>query len=70
MVHSVMLKKASGYNLLTVEDYFAIPLGERVDLLLSQKIQFLNEAGDVLPLKEAIKSLRQYEVANNVRRIA
>ena len=42
LVATVMIQKVAGYNMLTREEYMALPMGDRIELLLSKKLQFLD----------------------------
>jgi len=57
--HQVSIQKAGGYNLMSREAFLALPINERVQLILGNKVKFLDEKGDVIPTREALKSLRE-----------
>jgi len=56
-VHQVAIKKASGFNLMSVKEFMSVAPSERTELILQKKVQFLNETGDVIPLQEAVRSI-------------
>jgi len=56
-VHQIAIQKAGGYNLMSKQEFLAMPLGERVQLMLQSKVQFLDELGEIIPVREALKVL-------------
>ena len=56
-VHHVSIKKAGGYNLLSVPAFLALSSSERTKLILERKIEFLDAQGTVLPLLDAVRSI-------------
>jgi hypothetical protein len=52
----VSVKKSGGYNLISGEEFRALPLDERVKLITEGKVHFLKE-GQVIPAKEALKRI-------------
>lgn len=52
----VSLQKAGGWNLITADEFLRIPLGERIDLVMKGKAQFVRD-GQVIGAKEALKKV-------------
>jgi hypothetical protein len=52
----VALKKAGGYNLISVEEWLDLPLREQYDLITQSKVQFLKQGEPVRAL-DAVKSM-------------
>ena len=52
----VMIQKVGGYNLISLQEFQAISLRERSNLILEGKVQFLKD-GKIMPIMEALKSL-------------
>jgi hypothetical protein len=50
----VAVKKASGYNRLEAEEFLALPLKERVRLILERQAEFLKN-GEIFPATEALR---------------
>jgi hypothetical protein len=59
MVSQVSVKKAGGYNLLSVAEFLALPATERTNLILGRKIEFLGPDGSVLPMLEAVRAINK-----------
>ena len=57
-VHQVAIQKAGGYNLMSKAEFLAMPLGERVSLILANKIQFLDDKGEQIPARDALRMLK------------
>ena len=53
------VKKGAGYNLLTIAEFFAMPLKDRVALIFSQSVEFLDDHGGVIPLADALDQLAE-----------
>ncbi len=62
-VYQIVIKKATGYNLLSREQFAGLSLLERTNLLMERKVQFLNSKGEVIPLIEGVKNLHAPEPA-------
>lgn len=58
-VHQVSVKKAGGYNLISVQEFLAIPSGERTKLILEKMVQFLDQGGAIIPMLDAIRSINK-----------
>jgi len=57
-VYQISIEKAGGHNLFSVAEWGRIPSSERVELIMKRKVQFLNDEGDPIPVKEALASLK------------
>ncbi len=58
-VSQVSVKKAGGYNLLSVAEFLAMSATERTNLILNRKIEFLGPDGGVLPMLEAVRAINK-----------
>ena len=54
MITHVSEQKGSGHNLMTVQQFIALPINQRIELIFAQKVQFLDDHGEVVPLAEAL----------------
>ena len=59
IVH-VSVKKAGGHNLLNFEQFMAMPLKERVELIMKKKVAFIDDAGGMIPVMEAMKLIKTH----------
>jgi hypothetical protein len=57
-VVQIAVKKSSGFNILSREEYNKLSVNERAHLIMAGKIQFLNSSGNIIPLVEGVKDLR------------
>ena len=58
LVLNISVKQSQGgYNLIDVNQFLQMDRGERMKLILERRVQFLDEAGGVIPVKQAIKML-------------
>ena len=53
----VSVKVGSGYDLLTKVEWLEMPVPERVQLILQNKVQFLN-GEEIIPARAALKLLK------------
>jgi hypothetical protein len=53
----VSVQMGAGHNLLSVAQFLLIPLGERVELVMTRRVQFLDEHGQPIPAREAMPQL-------------
>jgi hypothetical protein len=58
----VAVKKAGGYNLIGVDAWLQLPLGEQYDLITKSKVQFLR-GGEAVNTLEAVKSMAAWKAA-------
>jgi hypothetical protein len=54
---NVSVRIGLGHNLLTPAEFVAIPMGERVALLMKNKVEFLDEHGKTMPVMDAVDQL-------------
>ena len=54
MITHVSEQKGSGHNLMTVEQFIALPVNQRIELIFAQKVQFLDDRGEVVPLADGL----------------
>lgn len=58
----VAVKKSGGYNLIGVDAWLQLPLGEQYDLITKSKVQFLR-GGEAVNTLEAVKSMAAHKAA-------
>lgn len=54
----VAVDRGSGYIKMSLQEYFALPLVERVQMILGQRMRFYDEGSNLLPISEGLKLLR------------
>lgn len=54
----VAVDRGNGYVKMTLQEYFALPLVERVQMILGQRMRFYDEGSNLLPIAEGLKLLR------------
>ena len=47
------IEKGAGHNLMSAEDFWNLPIEERVRLMVQNKVQFLKD-GQVVPPRDAV----------------
>jgi hypothetical protein len=57
MVQHILVVKPGGSNMITVSDWKALPLQQRVTLVQEGKVQFLDDAGQSIKAVAALKLL-------------
>tara|TARA_B100000674_G_C37579289_1_gene795543 strand:- start:235 stop:417 length:183 start_codon:yes stop_codon:yes gene_type:complete len=57
MPDQVSIQMASGYNLITLPDWFGMSLQERISLVTGGKVQFL-KAGEPMALRDALEAIK------------
>ena len=67
VVHQVCVRKAAGYNLMSVNEFLALPPTERTNLILQRRIEFLDDKGEPLPTLDAVRSISQTRAAARPR---
>lgn len=55
----VAVDRGNGYVKLSLQEFFALPLVDRIQMLLSQRMQFYDEASNPIPAAEGLKLLRE-----------
>ena len=61
LVHQVVVLMATGFKMMSRDEYLTMDLSERVQFILSNKVQFLDSKGNVLSTRDALRSLRDAE---------
>ena len=54
-VHQVSIRKASGYNLISIAEWHTIPKADQVALILRKQAQFLSLDGTPISARDAIR---------------
>jgi hypothetical protein len=55
----VAIDRGEGYVKLSLPEFFALPLVDRIQMLLNQRMRFYDEASNLIPLTEGLKLLRE-----------
>ena len=55
----VAVDRGQGYVKLTLPEFFALPLVDRIQMILNQRMKFFDEASNQIPLTEGLKLLRE-----------
>ncbi|HEY7216011.1 MAG TPA: hypothetical protein VIC28_15410 [Thermoanaerobaculia bacterium] len=55
----VAVDRGEGYVKLTLPEFFALPLVDRIQMLLHQRMRFYDEASNLIPISEGLKLLRE-----------
>jgi hypothetical protein len=55
----VAVDRGNGYVRLSLQEFFALPLVDRIQMLLNQRMQFYDEASNQIPMTEGLKLLRE-----------
>lgn len=56
-VTHVSVRMPGGYNLIAFSEFVAKPLAERISLVVDGRIQFLDETGATVPVREAMAQI-------------
>ena len=54
----VAVDRGEGYVKLSLQEFFALPLVDRIQMLLNQRMRFYDEASNLIPITEGLKLLR------------
>jgi hypothetical protein len=54
---SITVKVGAGYNHMTPMEFARMPVGERIGLVMGQKVEFLDEDGQLIPALDAVGQL-------------
>jgi hypothetical protein len=54
---SITVRGSFGYNYLTPAEFAKMPLSERIQLMMSQRVEFLDENGNSIPSFDAVDQL-------------
>ena len=60
----VAVPKGDGYVTISLQDFVAMPLDERVRLILEQQIRFYDEQGTLMSTADGLRILRKMRNAN------
>ncbi len=60
----VAVAKGDGYVTVSVQDFVAMPLDERIRLILEQQIRFYDEQGTLMSTADGLRNLRKMRHAN------
>ena len=55
----VAVDRGEGYVKLSLQEFFALPLVDRIQMLLNQRMRFYDEASNLIPMTEGLKLLRE-----------
>ena len=55
----VAVDRGDGYVKLSLPEFFALPLVERIQALLNQRVRFYDETSNPIPMMEGLKLLRE-----------
>ena len=56
--------RGDGYVEMSLPEFYALPLVDRIRLILRQQIRFYDEAANPIPLVEGLKTLRDQTPAH------
>ena len=57
----VAVDLGQGYVQMSLPEYFALPLVERIRLILRQRMQFYDEGANLIPLNDGLRLLREQQ---------
>lgn len=57
----VAVDRGEGYVNLSLEEYFALPLVDRIQMLLSQRMRFFDESSNLLSVSDGVRLLREWK---------
>lgn len=55
------IDRGQGYVAMSLPEFFALPLVERIQLILRQKMRFYDEGANLIPLHDGLKLLREQQ---------
>ena len=55
----VAVDLGQGYVQMSLPEFFALPLVERIRLILRQRMRFYDEAANLIPLNDGLRLLRE-----------
>ncbi len=61
---SITVREGFGYNYLTPAEFAKLPLSERIQLMMSQRVEFLDENGNSIPSFDAVDQLPRAAAAD------
>lgn len=53
------IDRGEGYVPVSLPEFFSLPLVERIQLILRQKMRFYDERANLIPLPDGLKLLRE-----------
>jgi len=54
---SITVRGAFGHNFYTPADFVKLPLAQRIQLMIGQRVEFLDEQGNSIPSLDAVNQL-------------
>jgi hypothetical protein len=60
----VAIPEGDGYAMISVQAFIALPLDQRVSLILEQRLRFYDEQGTLIPTVEGLKLLKKIRQAS------
>ena len=60
---SVSVKVGFGHNFMTPEQFARLPVNERIELVMQQKVEFLDDAGHRMSVTDAIDQIAKLQTA-------
>jgi hypothetical protein len=58
-LHQVSVRLAGGHNLMSIDAFLALEARERNDLIIERRVEFVDEEGKVMALRDALQQLIQ-----------
>jgi len=55
------IDRGQGYVPMSLSEFFALPLIERIQVILRQKMRFYDERANLIPLHDVLKLLREQQ---------
>jgi hypothetical protein len=55
----VIIEKSGGHNMMSVDEFKSIPTSKKIELALANKITFLDENGDIMPLTDGVRWIKE-----------
>jgi len=57
--------RGDGYVMMSLPEFFSLPLVERIRLILRQRMRFYDESSSLIPLSEGVRLLRAQQPADS-----
>ena len=57
----IAVDRGEGYVNLSPEEYFALPLVDRIQMLLNQRMLFYDESSNLIPMSDGVRLLREWK---------
>jgi hypothetical protein len=58
-LNQIAVDRGEGYVNLSLEEYFALPLVDRIQMLLNKRMRFYDESANLIPLSDGVRLLRE-----------